>query len=158
MSKPDLRAIFGELSASLVLKGVDALAPDVAESLNKAIVEAYAQGAELRRELPTLPVRVPLSVDRLAKALLDNFELDSWGDIDPYLFNEVIEPVEDSDHADDAEALRAVLQRTVDTLNKPAEEARQDRTRQTNTLGAELAPLLDGFGVKAQVAYGVARD
>lgn len=58
-----------------------------------------------------------LTVEKLAKALLDSFEADQWGDIDPYLFNEVLEPVEDSDHAKDAEALRVVLQRAVDVLN-----------------------------------------
>ncbi len=58
-----------------------------------------------------------LTVEQLASALRDAFNADGWGDIDPYLFREVVEPVEDSDHAEDAEALRATLQRAVDTLN-----------------------------------------
>ncbi len=58
-----------------------------------------------------------LTVKQLATALCDAFHDDGWGDIDPYLFDEVIEPVEDSDHAEDAEALRVTLQRAVDKLN-----------------------------------------
>lgn len=62
-------------------------------------------------------MRFPLTVERLAKLLSDSFEEDSWGDIDPYLFKEVVEPIEDSDHAEDAQGLREVLQRVVDALN-----------------------------------------
>lgn len=58
-----------------------------------------------------------LTVEGLAALLFESFEQDSWGDVDPYLFSEVAEPVEDSDHAKDAADLRQVLQRVVDKLN-----------------------------------------
>ena len=61
---------------------------------------------------------MPLTVGRLAQLLSESFELDGWGNIDPYLFEEVIEPVEDSDHAEEAQALRESLQRVVNTLNE----------------------------------------
>jgi hypothetical protein len=58
-----------------------------------------------------------LTAEKLAKILDEEFEQDNWGDIDPYLFKEVVKPVKDSDHADDAEALREVLERVVKRLN-----------------------------------------
>lgn len=59
-----------------------------------------------------------LTVEKLATLLFESFEEDSWGDVDPYLFKEVAEPVEDSDHQRDADGLREVLQRVVDRLNQ----------------------------------------
>lgn len=61
-----------------------------------------------------------LTVEHLAKLLSDSFEEDFWGDMDPYWLKEVVEPVEDSYHAEDAEALRQVLQRVVDKINGKA--------------------------------------
>lgn len=57
-----------------------------------------------------------LTVEMLAQALDESFEDDGWGTVDPYLLKEVIEPVEHSCHTEDAEALRKVLQRTIDRL------------------------------------------
>lgn len=62
-------------------------------------------------------MRNPITVEELAGLLDESFEEDNWGDIDPYLFREVIKPVKDSDHAEDVGALRQVLQRVVDKLN-----------------------------------------
>lgn len=61
-----------------------------------------------------------LTVGRLAKLLSDSFEEDGWGDMDPYWLKEVVTPIEDSDHAKEAEALREVLQRVVDKINGKA--------------------------------------
>lgn len=58
-----------------------------------------------------------LTVEKLAAMLYESFEKDKWGDMDPYWFKEVAEPVEDSDHAEDVKGLREVLQRVVDKLN-----------------------------------------
>lgn len=61
---------------------------------------------------------MPLTVTRLAQLLSESFELDGWGDIDPHLFSEVARPWVNSDHAEEAQALREVLQRVVNTLNE----------------------------------------
>ena len=62
-----------------------------------------------------------ITVKQLAQALSEAFETDDWGDVDPYLFKEVVDPVADSDHAADVTALRSTLQRAVDKLKRMAQ-------------------------------------
>jgi hypothetical protein len=58
------------------------------------------------------------TVKELAQALAEAFEADGWGDVDPYLFKEVVEPIGDSEHAADAEALGRTLQLVVKKLKE----------------------------------------
>lgn len=63
-------------------------------------------------------MRKPLTVKELSAILSASFNQDSWGVIDPYLFEEVVEGVDDSDHQEDVDGLKQVLQRVVDELNE----------------------------------------
>lgn len=81
-----------------------------------------------------------MTLEELAQALSEAFEAHEWGDVDPYLLKEVVEPVEDSSYAADAHALRATLQLVVDKLNTP--EVRSVSTNSVLPCGIGFA----GFG------------
>ena len=60
---------------------------------------------------------------RLAQILHEEFKRDNWGDIDPWLFKMVsgtleVDDTVDDDNAEDAEALREVLERVAKRINE----------------------------------------
>ena len=59
---------------------------------------------------------MPITAQRLAQLLHEEFDLDNWGDIDPFLFKLVAEG--DFAEDDDARALEEVLVRVVIRLRK----------------------------------------
>lgn len=55
-----------------------------------------------------------MKAEQLAQILADEFARDSWGYIDPYLFKMVSKGIDpDDDSAENAEALKEVLDRVV---------------------------------------------
>lgn len=54
---------------------------------------------------------------KLAKLLSEELERDYWGDIDPFLFKMVAQGIDtEDDNAEDAKALKHVLDRVVEKI------------------------------------------
>lgn len=59
-----------------------------------------------------------MTVEELSKILYEEFALDNWGDIDPYLFREVYDYTDEAKDSDeDVAALKQVLLRVISRLS-----------------------------------------